>query len=270
MNLVLSALALLALAAGGNPATGRAADDATAALRDGVALLEAGDLDQAAQRLEQAVEKLGSDPKRGHELATAHLYLAMAQLGRGQAERARVHLREAWIRRQGAKLDPGTFPPRVISLYEEVGAEVKPRRTSGKIVAGVGVAAAGAGVLVGRASSGSTPAPIAEAPKPRTVRLFNIDDTARVSVNGQVLAEVGLGQDSGLVDISARLGSGANEVVFELINSHGAISYGFEVRVGEAIVFQETCGLAMRFGCEDDRRFPPGVARRFVYTVTGR
>jgi hypothetical protein len=158
----------------------------------------------------------------------------------------------------------------VIALYGEVGAELRPRRAGGKLVAVVGAAAAAAGTVAGRALAGSSPAPAAEPPKARSVRLFNVDDTARVSLNGQLLTEVGLGQDSGLVDITARLSRGPNELVFELINSHGSIAYGFEVREGQAIVFQETCGLAMRLGCEDDRKFPPGVVRRFVYTVSGR
>jgi hypothetical protein len=265
MNVPLSALLAAVVALGGS-----APEEPDAALREGIALVEAGDLDQAAQRLERAVERLGTDPARGRDLATAHLYLAMAQLGRGQAEKARVHMREAWIRRKGAKLDARTFPPRVIALYEEVGAEVRPRGTSAKLLAGVGVAAAGAGAMVGGALAGSPAPAVAEVPKPRTVRLFNIDDTARVYLNGQLVSEVGLGEDSGLIDITARLSTGQNEVVFELINAHGAIAYGFQVRVGEAIVFQETCGLVMRLGCEDDRKFPPGVARRFAYTVSGR
>jgi hypothetical protein len=37
--------------------------------------------------------------------------------------------------------------------------------------------------------------------------------------------------------------------------------------VGDAIVFQEVCGVAARLGCEDDRVFPPGVARRYEYVL---
>ena len=99
--------------------------------------------------------------------------------------------------------------------------------------------------------------------------MFNSDDVGRVTLNGQLLFEVGLAQDSGPVDITSRLSSGANEIVFELFNAHGAISYGFEVREGSAIVFQETCGLVFRSGCEDDRKFPSGVIRRYVYTLQG-
>jgi hypothetical protein len=54
-----------------------------------------------------------------------------------------------------------------------------------------------------------------------------------------------------------------NEIVFELLNDHGFITYGFEIQVGEAIVFRETCGQVFRLGCENDQKFPPGVIRRF-------
>lgn len=267
MSLPLSPLAVAVFLAAAPPP---AAEDPAAALREGIALLEAGDLDQAARRLEAAVDRLGADPARARDLASAHLHLAMTQLGRGQAERARVHMREAWIRRKGAALDPRSFPPRVISLYEEVGAELRPRRTGTKRLVAVGAAAGGAGAVAGSRLGGSEPLAAAPPVRPPTsVRVFNADDVGRVSLNGQPLFEVGLGQDSGTVDITSKLSSGANEVVFELVNVQGAISYGFEVRQGEAIVFQETCGLVFRAGCEDDRKFPAGVIRRYVYVVRG-
>jgi hypothetical protein len=99
--------------------------------------------------------------------------------------------------------------------------------------------------------------------------VYNSDDVGRVSLNGQLLFEVGMGQDSGAVDVTSRLSSGANEIVFELFNASGAIAYGFEVRQGSAIVFQETCGLVFRAGCEEDRKYPSGVVRRYVYTLPG-
>ena len=270
MRLSLSLLSLALLFPG---ARASAADDAGAALREGIASLEAGDLDQAARRLQDAVERLGTEPARRRDLGTAHLYLAMAQLGRGQADSARVHMREAWTLRKGARLDPRTFPPRVIALYDGVGAELRPpRRVGTKALAGVGAAGAVAGALVGARVGGSSPAPAATPAPPllTSVRVFNSDDVGRVSLNGEVLLEMGLGQDSGVFDITSKLSPGTNELVFELLNAHGAISYGFEVRRGDAIVFQETCGLVLRGGCEDDRKFPPGVIRRYVYTLQGR
>ena len=271
MRLLLLSLSLFVAVA----APAGAGDEGAAALREGIALVEAGDLDQAAARLEAAIEEIGDDDARARDLGTAHLYLAMVQLGRNQAESARAHMREAWTRRKGARLDARTFPPRVIALYDEVGLELRPKRAnaSTKALVGVGAAAAGAGALVGAQLAGgsdSVPGPPPMAPRTSSVRVFNSDDVGRVLLNGQVLFEMGLGQDSGLVDITSKLSSGANEIVFELVNQHGAISYGFEVRQGDAIVFQETCGLVLRVGCEDDRKFPAGLVRRYVYTLPGR
>ena len=273
MRLLLSSLALAAALA----APAASADEGATALREGIALVEGGDLEQAASRLEAAIEHLDADPARGRDLGTAHLYLAMVQLGRNQPESARAHMREAWTRRKGARLDARTFPPRVISLYDEVGLELRPKRAGSpnkKALIGVGAAAAGAGAVAGAALGGDgaagPPPPAAPTPRTATVRVFNSDDIGRVLLNGQVLFEMGLGQDSGAVDVTSRLSPGANEVVFELVNAHGAISYGFEVRQGEAIVFQETCGLVLRVGCEDDRKFPSGIVRRYVYTLRGQ
>ena len=97
--------------------------------------------------------------------------------------------------------------------------------------------------------------------------MFNNDDLGRVFVGGALLRQVGLGEDTGLLDVSDRLVAGATEVAFELENAHGAISYGFEVYVGDSVVFRETCGVVFRGGCDGDQRFPAGVVRRFTYTV---
>jgi hypothetical protein len=275
MRLLLSTLALSAALA----APLAAADDpAAAALREGIALVDAGDLDQAAARLGAAVAQLGSDPARSRELGAAHLYLAMAELGRNQMDSARTHMREAWTHRKGARLDTHAFPPRVIALYDEVGLELKAKRAGSpgpsKALIGVAAVSAAAGAVVassgGGGGSAAAPPPTPSTPLTASVRVFNSDDIGRVLLNGQVLFEMGLGQDSGPVDITARLAPGANEVAFELVNDHGAIAYGFEVRQNGALVFQETCGLVLRAGCEDDKKYPPGVARRYVYTLRGQ
>jgi hypothetical protein len=140
---------------------------------------------------------------------------------------------------------------------------------------GLGLAAgAAAGAAVAVAAGGSDSSPPSAPPPPAraisTIRLFNCDDSCRAYLNGALVSEVGLGQDSGLFDITNRLVDGPNEIVFELINARGGIAYGFQVRRGEAIVFQEACGIALRAGCEDDRRFPPGVVRTFVYQLDNR
>jgi len=88
-----------------------------------------------------------------------------------------------------------------------------------------------------------------------------------VFLGGALVGEVTIGEDSGLVDVTSRLRPGPNEIVFELFNDHALITYGFEVRLGDAIVFQQTCGIVHRVGCENDTKFPPGVIRRFSHVV---
>jgi hypothetical protein len=170
----------------------------------------------------------------------------------------------------------------VLALYEQAG-RVQPAETGRREkrkrnpvivpgIAGVAVGAGAASVMDGRrATPAPSPAPtqppLTPAVLPATVRLFNCDDICRVSLNGAPVGEVGIGQDTGLLDVTERLRPGANDVTFELVNAHGGITYGFEVRVGDALVFQETCGLVFRGGCEDARKFPPGVVRRFTYVL---
>jgi hypothetical protein len=242
----------------------------------GVRFVESGDLERAIATLEAALTRLPGE--RTSARAAAHLYLGMAHIGLEHGSMARLHLREAWVLRAGEALDPRRFPPRVIELYEEnrparpLRPEPTPLQTprptpkpSGPLPFALG-AAAGAGVVGLVTLGGDTEVP-ARSGSP-TVRAFNCDDGCRVWLNGDLLAEVAMGQDSGRIEIAGRLAAGASNVVaFEVTNAHGGVSYGFEVRVGEAIVFQEVCGVAARLGCEDDKPFPPGVARRYEYVL---
>jgi hypothetical protein len=120
--------------------------------------------------------------------------------------------------------------------------------------------------LAGRDAS-ATPTPLPTPEPERTLRLFNCDDVCRAFVNGAPVSEAGFGQDSGRVDLAKWLVPGANEIVFELVNVHGGICYGFEVRLDESIVFQELCGLVAEVGCEHDRVYGAGVQRRYVYIL---
>ena len=198
----------------------------------------------------------------------------MTQLGLGRDADAEASLREAWTWNKGARLDPRRFPPRVVRLYERVGqelrAQARPKTASRPAVLAVPAAVGLAAGLALAANGGDAPAaapPTAPTPRPVSVRLYNCDDACSASIGGALVREVGIGEDSGPLDVSSRLQPGANEIVFELFNHHGAIAYGFEVRLGETVVFQQSCGLVYRSGCDNDQKFPPGVVRRFSYTL---
>ena len=241
----------------------------------GIRQVDEGDLSAAVITLTNALSRLDAAQAPERERALGYVYLGMAQLGLGQADPARASLRYAWSLNQGARLDPKRFPPRVVRLYDEVGAEVRAHSQgtrSTRSLAIVGTAAAvGLGGAVAIAGGGqptaAPPVTSPSAPMTVSVRLFNNDDVGRVFVGGSLLRQVGLGEDTGLLDVSTRLVPGGNEIAFELENAHGAISYGFEVYDGEKVVFRETCGVVFRGGCESDQRFPAGVIRRFTYTV---
>lgn len=254
-------------------------------LRAAIRLVEDGDLERGVLALDTAMRRLAGErgADRSADRTAGHLYLGMAYLGLGQLARARGHLREAWTRRGGEPLDSKVFPPRVVSLYAENGPPAAPNKNGGKAERAaktarkepappVPVLPFVAGVVAGGATAAllDSDAPAAGA-GPLSVRIFNCDDHCRVWLNGRLLAEVGLAQDSGRIDLGGRLaGAGSNVIAFDVANAQGGISYGFEVRAGEAIVFQRLCGVAARLGCEDDRTFPPGVARRYEYVLAPR
>ena len=243
----------------------------------GMRLVEEGDLAGGAASLEPALLQLAAENGPEADRALGYLFLGMAQLGLERAEAARASLREAWRLNRGARLDPMRFPPRVVTLYHEVGQEARAqaqpqdRKRGAKrtvaFAAGAGVALGAGFASLGNGSPAAPQAPQSPAPQAVSVRLFNNDDVGRVFVSGALLRQVGLGEDTGLLDVSARLMPGVNEIAFELENAHGAISYGFEVYEGDAVVFREKCGVVFLGGCESDQRFPAGVIRRFTYTI---
>jgi hypothetical protein len=97
-----------------------------------------------------------------------------------------------------------------------------------------------------------------------SIRLFNCDDGCRALIGDKVILETGFGQDSGwLTDPGAQSG----KLRFQVINQQGAITYGFQVRKGQKIVFEEICGTSRVRGCENDRDFSAGMVREFTYEL---
>ena len=52
-----------------------------------------------------------------------------------------------------------------------------------------------------------------------------------------------------------------------MVNKTGAITYIFQVRRNDTVVFNESCGEAAIAGCENNRAFRLGVAREFTFTI---
>jgi hypothetical protein len=99
------------------------------------------------------------------------------------------------------------------------------------------------------------------------VRVFNCDDGCRAYVDGRIVADIGFAQDTGWIDISNRLGSGAAKLKVQVINNAGGIAYGIQVRVNTTLVVNQVCGRAGAIGCDNNAVLPAGVAREFSYTI---
>jgi hypothetical protein len=272
---------LLALGLAAVPAPGDDPPD----LRAGIRLVEEGDLDRAVAALGQAARALDEERAPGPVQARAHLYLAMAYLGLGELDAAREEMRAVWRHDPALVLDAKDYAPPVVALHEE--ARPRPGTSAAPAAAvvsaappargrhlpaliGLGAVASVTGVaLSGRGGSAAPPAappPAADAGPPM-LRLSNCDDECSATVNGFPLVKIGLGLNSGWVDLSGHLHQGANEIKFELFNRHGGIAYTFELRKGETVLFGESCGVANRDGCDGNQRYPEGPARSYTYTL---
>lgn len=93
----------------------------------GIQQVEEGDLEAAATTLDAAIRGLSGASGGEKDLARAHLYLGIAHLGLGEAERALVQMRAARGADAELRLDPKRFSPRVIQAFEAAKtSETKP------------------------------------------------------------------------------------------------------------------------------------------------
>lgn len=99
-----------------------------------------------------------------------------------------------------------------------------------------------------------------------SIRVTGCDDGGRAYLNGTMIVDVGFGEDSRWLDISADL-KRKNEVRFQVLNKTGAITYLFQVRKNGEIIYSQSCGVAGTIGCEENRAFKIGMAREFVYKL---
>jgi hypothetical protein len=99
------------------------------------------------------------------------------------------------------------------------------------------------------------------------VRVFGCDDGGRAYLNDKLIVDVGFGEDSNWLDITEDVAQGKDEIKFEVINRTGAITYVFQVKKNDAIIFEQACGKVKEIGCENNRAFRVGKARKFTYTI---
>lgn len=100
------------------------------------------------------------------------------------------------------------------------------------------------------------------------VRVSECDDGGKVYLNNDLIVDVGFDEDSNWLDITEDVAQGKDEIKFEVVNKTGAITYNFQVKRNETIVFQENCGKVKEVGCENNRAFKVGKARKFTYKIS--
>jgi|GEM_PF-7114588 len=99
------------------------------------------------------------------------------------------------------------------------------------------------------------------------VKLYNIDDEGRVFVNDNLVKKVGYKGDSDWINITDFLKEGNNKVRFELYNGPGGWTYGFKLRKGKDIVWEDECGRAGYRGCNNNDYTSGMIYRKEVQIV---
>ena len=99
------------------------------------------------------------------------------------------------------------------------------------------------------------------------IRVSGCDDGGKAYLNNRLIVDVGFDEDSNWLDITEDVAQGKDKIRFEAINKTGAITYIFQVKMNDTIVFEQACGKAKVIGCENNRAFRVGKARKFTYKI---
>jgi hypothetical protein len=99
------------------------------------------------------------------------------------------------------------------------------------------------------------------------IRVSECDDAGKAYLNNDLIVNVGFDEDSNWLDVTEDVLQGRNQIKFEVINKTGAITYNFQVKRNNTIVFEQSCGKVKEVGCENNRAFKVGKARKFTYTI---
>lgn len=126
------------------------------------------------------------------------------------------------------------------------------------------LAIGGVAVSAGRVSVAGTAIPFADR---YYIRVDGCDDGGRAYVNGTQMVEVGFNETSDWLDVTEDLNQKDNKIKFEVVNKTGAITYIFQVRKNATVIYDQSCGVAAFYGCENNRAFRIGVAREFTFSL---
>lgn len=99
------------------------------------------------------------------------------------------------------------------------------------------------------------------------IRVSACDDGGKAYINGKLVVNVGFDEDSNWLDITEDLVRSRNSVRFEVKNRTGAITYLFQVKRNDSVIYQESCGTVKILGCENNRAFRVGIPRSFTFPI---
>lgn len=85
-----------------------------------------------------------------------------------------------------------------------------------------------------------------------TIRLFNVDDTVTVYINGQQAARAGYFDQTGDVPIDSFLVPGRNELRITVDNLINGWTFGYELRKNGVLINEESCGTVGVWGCKNN------------------
>jgi hypothetical protein len=100
------------------------------------------------------------------------------------------------------------------------------------------------------------------------MRVSGCDDGCKAFIDGTLYIDVGFAEDSNWLDITEDVANGKRDIRFKVINKTGAITYVFQVRKNNSMIYEQACGTAKVIGCENNRAFRVGIAREFAYEVS--
>lgn len=95
-------------------------------LNNGLRQVDEGDFEAAVRTLSGVVKRLQGREGQSRELARAHLYLGIAQLGLGAGQDAKAAFALALKNDASLTLSPDEFSPRVIQAFDQARREVMP------------------------------------------------------------------------------------------------------------------------------------------------
>ncbi|MEZ0369369.1 MAG: hypothetical protein ACAI44_09820, partial [Candidatus Sericytochromatia bacterium] len=98
-----------------------------------------------------------------------------------------------------------------------------------------------------------------------TMRIYNVDDTAKAYVNLNNIQTVSYQGDTGFLPINNYLDSGSNQVRFTLFNGIGGYSWGFTLKKNGVVVYQSEAGQAGGTGANNNDLSKPN---QFVFDHT--